>query len=173
VGFRVGDYDARETLVIDPTVSYLSAVAGFSNDVANGIAVDGAGNSYITGYTDSLNFPAVNAVQPAKSDDFDVFVAALNPTGSALLYSTYLGGNDWDWGSAIAVDSSGNAYLTGFSASTDFPTANALQPSRAGAPYDAFVVKLTAAGSLSYSTYLGGNTVYYGRAIAVDSRGRG
>ena len=121
-----------------------------------GIAVDSAGNAYVTGYTVSTDFPTANALFPTSGGPQDAFVTKLNPAGSALVYSTYLGGSGSDTGSAIAVDSSGNAYVTG-SEFTNFPTANALFAANGGG-IDAFVTKLNAAGSaLVYSTYLGGS----------------
>jgi hypothetical protein len=171
VGFQVGDYDVRETLVIDPTVSYLALFGGFGNDFVAGIALDGAANAYVTGYTDSLNFPAVNAIQPTKSSNYDSFVAKLNAAGTALIYSTYLGGSDFENANGIAVDDSGNAYVTGLTASTDFPLANALQPLKAGSA-DVFVARLNAAGNtLGYSTYIGGSSFERGGGIAVDGAG--
>jgi len=132
-----------------------------SNECANfpvgGIAVDGLGNAYVTGYTSSTDFPTASPLQPANGGGTDAFVAKLNASGSALLYSTYLGGNSGDFASGIAVDGSGNAYVTGWTSSTNFPTASPLQPALAGGS-DAFVAKLNAAGSaLLYSTYLGGS----------------
>jgi hypothetical protein len=119
---------------------------------------------------------AANPLQPncenCGSVNGDAFVAKLNPAGSALVYSTYLGGSDVNWGNGIAVDSSGNAYVTGSTTSIDFPIANPLQASFGGGNYDAFVAKLNAAGSaLVYSTYLGGSRDDWGFGIAVDSSG--
>ena len=109
---------------------------------AYGIAVDGSGNAYVAGYTNSTNFPTVNPLQPANGGDFDAFVTKLNPTGSALVYSTYLGGSVTDYGLGIAADSSGNAYVAGYTNSTNFPTVNPLQPAYGGGAYDAFVAKI-------------------------------
>jgi hypothetical protein len=128
---------------------------------------------YITGYTYSTDFPAVNAIQPNLSNgtSTDAFVSKINASGSALVYSTYLGGSKSETSAGIAVDSAGNAYITGQTSSADFPTVKAIQPGiRAGA--DAFVSELNAAGSaLVYSTYLGGNHLDLGSAIAVDLAG--
>ena len=157
---------------------------GSGQDYGLGIAVDSSGNAYVTGYTSSTNFPTKNAFQaaftavncPPGSDPypcFNAFVTKLNAAGSALVYSTYLGGSGDDNGSGIAVDSSGNAYVTGYTHSTNFPTtANAFQPAFGGGSIHAFVTKLNAAGSaLVYSTYLGGSGGDYGQAIAVDASG--
>jgi hypothetical protein len=156
---------------------YSTYLGGGNSEVGLGIAVDSTGSAYVTGETSSSNFPTVNAFQGTKGHLFtdDAFVAKLNPAGSALVYSTYLGGINDDQGNDIAVDSAGNAYVTGFTESSDFPTANALQ-STFGGRYceggDAFVTKFNAAGSaLVYSTYLGGALDEQGRSIAVDSAG--
>lgn len=133
------------------------------------IAVDLAGNAYVTGFTTSIDFPTVNALQPNRGTlGADAFVTKLNAAGSAFVYSTYLGGQDDDFGLGIAVDGSGRAYVTGFTASSDFPTLGALQPF--GGSSDAFVTRLNAAGSaLGYSTFLGGSRTDSGSGIAVDA----
>ena len=136
---------------------YSTYLGGNGEDGAASIAVDAAGNAYVAGTTDSTNFPTVNAFQPAfGGGGDDAFVTKLNPTGSALLYSTYLGGNGFDECESIAVDAAGNAYVVGTTDSTNFPTVNAFQPAFGGG--DAFVTKLNPTGSaLVYSTYLGGS----------------
>jgi hypothetical protein len=171
VGFEIADYDSRRSLFIDPQV-YSTYLGGSGGDVGLGIAVDSSGDTYVTGYTDSTDFPTMNPLQPVNGGGaFDAFVARLNPTGSALVYSTYLGGSGNDFGSGIAVDSSGNTYVVGATSSTDFPTMNPLQPANGGSN-DAFVAELNPTGSaLVYSTYLGGSDVDYGFGIAVDSSG--
>ena len=142
---------------------------------AYGIAVDGAGSAYVTGYLDSTDFPTTaGAAQTTYAGGVtDAFVTKLNATGSGLVYSTYLGGSDDDRGNGIAVDGAGSAYVTGFTLSTDFPTtAGATQTTYAGGGNDAFVMKLNAAGSgLAYSTYLGGTDDDRGNGIAVDGAG--
>src|SRR5262249_30697392 len=115
---------------------------------------------YVTGFTYSTDFPTANALQAVRGGGgfADAFVAKMNAAGSALVYSTYLGGADEDEGGGIAVDGSGNAYVVGYTSSSNFPTANAVQAAYGGGSFDAFVAKLNAAGSaLAYSTYLGGN----------------
>ncbi len=174
LGFLVGAYDPTKPLVIDPVLTYSTYLGGNKDDQAYGIAIDSAGNTYVTGYTYSTNFPTKNAFQGTNHGAGDVFVTKLNASGSALVYSTYLGGSGSEVGYSIAVDSAGNAYVTGFTSSTDFPTKNALQPTNHGGYYgdDAFVTKLNASGSaLVYSTYLGGSGDDYGQGIAVDSAG--
>jgi hypothetical protein len=150
---------------------YATYLGGSNPDSGTGIAVDAAGNAYVTGYTGSTNFPTTNPLQPANKGFQNAFVAKLNAAGSALVYATYLGGSGTDAGQGIAVDAAGNAYVTGQTTSTDFPTANALQPANGGGA-DAFVAKLNAAGTaLAYSTYLGGSADDSGDGIAVDSQG--
>jgi uncharacterized repeat protein (TIGR01451 family) len=149
---------------------YSTYLGGSNFDVAQGIAVDASGNAYIAGFTNSGNFPTVNPLQASIGGNNDAFVTKLNATGSALLYSTFLGGSGADAGSGIAVDASGNAYITGNTSSSNFPTVNALQPSYGGGSEDAFVSKLTASGSaLLYSTYLGGSALDRGAGIAADA----
>jgi hypothetical protein len=173
VSFEVGAYDRAQALVIDPVLVYSTYLGGSSEDYGFGIAVDSAGNAYVTGRTASTNFPTASPLQAAYGgSDWDAFVAKLNAAGSALVYSTYLGGSGSDeLGFGIAVDSAGNAYVAGQTTSTNFPTASPLQAASGGG-YDAFVAKLNAAGSaLLYSTYLGGSGGDFGQGIAVDSSG--
>jgi len=177
IGFEVAAYDASRPLIIDPVLSYSTYLGGSAGDFGNAIAVDASGNAYITGFTTSANFPTKNAFQAALSGANDAFVAKLDPTGSALVYSTFLGGTMDDFGNGIAVDSSVNAYVTGSTRSTNFPTASPFQAnckSCANGQGNAFVAKLSAAGStLTYSTYLGGSgngtDGDFGNGIAVDA----
>ncbi len=173
IGFAVSRYDRTKPLVIDPVVIYSTYLGGSGLESATAVAVDPNGNAYITGSTNSTNFPTADPLQPAigGTPTTDVFVTKINPTGSALVYSTYLGGSFSDSGFGIALDSGGNAYVTGQTSSLNFPTANALQGTLAG-EVDAFVAKLNSQGSmLVYSSYLGGAFDDSGRAIAVDSFG--
>jgi hypothetical protein len=174
VGFDLGEYDRSQPLVIDPVIAYSTYLGGSGADIAGSIAVDAAGNTYVTGLTWSLDFPTSNPVQPApggNSDMGDVFVAKLNAEGSALVYSTYLGGLGFDYGQDIAVDGDGNAYVTGTTQSPDFPTQNPLQPGLAGGRViDLFVTKLNADGSaLAYSTYLGGTDAEFDATLTIDN----
>ncbi len=172
IRFSLAAYDKTKPLVVDPVLVYATYLGGNDIDVGYGIAVDSSGNAYVTGQTLSTNFPPANPFRIANGGGYDAFVTKLNVSGSALIYSTYLGGSAFDFGQGIAVDSSGNAYVTGETSSTNFPTANAIQTRFGGANTDAFVAKLNAAGSaLVYSTYLGGNGQDYGTGIAVDSSG--
>jgi hypothetical protein len=150
---------------------YSTYLGGSDADAGYGIAVDASGSAYVTGSTSSTDFPTHNPLQASNGGDYDVFVSKLNAAGSALVYSTYLGGSNYDEGLAIVVDASGYAYVTGPTFSTDFPIQNPLQATNHGY-YNAFVTKLNAAGSaLVYSTYLGGSNYDYSQAIAADSSG--
>ena len=154
--------------------SYSTYLGGSSYDVGGAIAVDSSGNAYVTGQTYSKDFPTVNPFQASLKGSVNAFVSKLNSTGSALVYSTYLGGSTIEWGAGIALDSAGNAYVTGYTQSTDFPTANPFQATCGSCTSlpDAFVSKLNPAGSaLVYSTYLGGSNSDQGGGIAVDSSG--
>src|SRR5262249_7422111 len=159
-------------LVIDPVLAYSTYLGGSGDDAGNGIAVDGAGNVYVTGSTASTDFPTQNPVQGTYGGGVcipnactDAFVTQLNAAGTALVYSTYLGGNDNDVGIGIAVDSSGSAYVTGSTSSANFPTTAGAYQRTSGGFEDAFVAKLSPAGStLVYSTYLGGSDDDHGQA---------
>ncbi|MCI0392688.1 MAG: SBBP repeat-containing protein [Acidobacteria bacterium] len=155
------------------SLSYLTYLGGFEADYALGIAVDPDGNAFVAGQTDSANFPTAGAIQAARSGfGTDAYVAKINPTGTALVYSTYLGGNSTDFAEKIALDASGSAYVAGSTLSTNFPTRSPLQSANAGGFYDAFVAKLNPAGSaLEYSTYLGGSDRDNATGIAVDRSG--
>jgi hypothetical protein len=170
-GFYVTAYDNRYPLIIDPMLAYSTYLGGSSGDFGYGIAVDASGSAYVTGQTNSSNFPTQNPYQETRAGNDDVFVAKLSAGGDSLVYSTYLGGSQGDYGRGIAVDSTGCAYVTGGTNSGNFPTQNPYQGTNAG-NYDAFVARLSAAGtSLVYSTYLGGSHDDYGLGIAVDSAG--
>jgi hypothetical protein len=164
VTFEVSGYDKTRPLVIDPVLAYSTYLGGDYYDSGSGIAVDSSGNAYVTGYTYSSDFPTANPLQASLNGKENAFVSKLNSTGSALAYSTYLGGSGSDAGNGIAVDSAGNAYVAGSTSSTDFPTVNPLQGTSCGG---GFVSKLNATGSaLVYSTCI--NNVGTS-GIAVDS----
>lgn len=171
ISFEVGSYDRSKPLVIDPVMTYSTFLGGGVTDDATGIALDSSGNMYIVGITNSTDFPTVNAFQGANAGPGDdVFVAKLKADGSALLYSTYLGGSDaFERAGGIAVDASGNAYVAGATFSTNFPLVNPLQSCCGGG--DAFIAKIGADGSLAFSTYLGGSLTEFGVSIALDSQG--
>ncbi len=161
------------------TVVYSTYLGGNGNDYGQGIAVDQAGNAYVTGPTGTSGsgFPgtAGSLLQSTNAGGGDVFIAKLNTAGTALVYATYLGGSDSDEGNAIAVDQAGNAYVTGRTrtSGSGFPgTAGSLIQSAFGGEYDGFAAKINAAGTaLVYATYLGGSGNEGGRAIAVDQVG--
>ena len=164
-----GTYDATKPLIIDPTLVYSTYLGGSSDEFGRKIATDSSGNAYIAGQTKSSNFPTASPYQGSFGGTEDAFVTKLNASGTALVYSTYLGGSGTDQAIGLTIDSSGNAYIVGNTDSTDFPTASPYQAANAGTQ-DAFVAKLNAAGSaLTYSTYLGGSLSENGRMIAVDS----
>ncbi len=175
VTFEIAKYDRSEALIIDPVLSYSTYLGGGSAEEGRAIAVDANRNVYVTGTTSSPDFPAVNAAQSTSSNintyGLDAFVAKLNPSGTTLLYATYLGGSFGDEGNAIAVDASGNAYVAGTTISKDFPVVNAVQSEVN--EYDAFVTKLDATGSqILFSTYLGGDGEDAAFGIAADSAGK-
>jgi hypothetical protein len=178
IGFALGDYNTNEPLTIDPQLIYSTYLGGSAFDGAKSVAVDFAGNAYITGVTQSTNFPTKNPISAARNGNTDAFVVKINPTGTELIYATYLGGSSGEDQSGpqraggIAVDSSGNAYVTGCTNSADFPTVNPIQGYGGFGNCDVFVSKLNTAGSaLIYSTYLGGSGVDTANAIAVDDQG--
>jgi RHS repeat-associated protein len=150
---------------------YSTFLGGTGTDYGVAIAVDGSGNADVAGYTLSTNFPTVSPLQTANAGGKDAFLAKLTAAGSALVYSTYLGGSGDDVANGIAVNGSGNAYVTGLTQSTNFPTVNPFQLT-AGGGGDAFVAQVNVAGSgLAYSTYLGGSGYDYGQGIVVDNSG--
>ena len=148
---------------------YSSFLGGAGADEGAGLAIDDSGNAYVVGATASGDFNTSNPLQNTNRGQQDVFVTKVNPQGSALVYSTYLGGQRNDVGTSIAVDFAGVAYITGSTASPDFPLQNPLQGTYGGGDLDAFVTKINAAGSaLPYSSYLGGNLAEVGNSIAAD-----
>jgi hypothetical protein len=188
VGFQVAPYDHARALCIDPVLIYSTYLGGTGPDQGSAIAVDSSGSAYVAGYTYSNNFPVLGGFQGSLQGEVSAFVTKLSADGSSLVYSTYIGGSAGASGpttaaSGIAVDSSGSAYVTGYTTATNFPTQSPFQGGLQGAE-SAFVTKLSADGSsLVYSTYLGGPDTISGTgqplspasnsaaAIAVDSSG--
>jgi uncharacterized repeat protein (TIGR01451 family) len=175
--YRGGDFDGVvfKLNAQGNALVYSSFLGGEDNDSAEGIAVDLSGNAYVTGGTRSSGFPVTaSAFQSFRAGDTDAFLTKLNASGSAVLYSTLLGGVGTDRGSGVVIDSSGNAFLAGYSASPDFPTQNAFQ-GFSGGSFDAFITKIDAnasgAASLLFSTYLGGIGDDKAYGIAIDSGG--
>jgi uncharacterized protein (TIGR03437 family) len=149
-------------------IVYSTLFGGSGADQGIGIAVDNTGAAYIAGSTTSLNFPVVNPAQAAYGGNTDAFVAKLNDSGTALVYSTYLGGSNADSAAGIAVDkTSGRAFVTGVTNSNNFPTQTPYQAAVKGGR-DAFITKLDPAGALVFSTYLGGTGEDYGQSVAID-----
>src|SRR5579863_9779824 len=177
-GFEVGRYRKDERLTIDPVLSYSTYLGGSGGDVAYAVGVDTAGNAYVAGETNSTNFPTSNARQGASGGNGDAFVAKLNPTGTALLFSTYFGGSGSDSAAGLAVGS-GDVFVTGTTTSADFPIAPTSTSTSAtqafqtvyGGNGDAFVAQFGSTGTLVYSSYLGGSGADFGQAVAVDSMG--
>jgi hypothetical protein len=173
VRFALGPYDPARSLVIDPEMTYSSYLGGMGTEAIYAMTTDAAGNLYLTGYTSSPDFPLRDPIQPTPAGFFDVFITKLNPSGSDLVYSTYLGGRLWDIGAGIAVDSQGNTFVVGNTDSSDFPLANPVQPVYGGGTQDAFVAQLDPSGTrLVYSTYLGGNQDDIGGGVAVRDSGQ-
>lgn len=216
--FQIDDYDRKEPLIIDPTLTYstmlgttsarsiavdnagnayitgqidsdfyvfklnpsgtaliyTTLIGGTLDEESSALAVDSSGNVYVTGITESTDFPTTNAIQSSSKGAADAFVTKINSSGTALVYSTYLGGNQNDGGSSIEVNSAGNAFIVGSTGSTDFPVANALQPTKApGTSFDIFVSKINSTGNaLVYSTYIGGSDSDRGLGLALDSEER-
>ena len=148
MGFVVPDYDPREPLIIDPVLNYSTYLGGSAGDAGNAIALDTQYDAYVTGSTASTNFPKKNPYQTTYGGDTDAFVTQVRYDGEVIIYSTYLGGNNYDAGNGIAVDSSGEVYATGTTYSANFPisSVNVFQPTLGGNS-DAFLVKLDPSGT--------------------------
>ena len=173
VGLQLGSYDRSRELVIDPSLSYATYLGGTAEDDGYAIAINGSGEAYVTGQTKSTDFPTVTgAYSTSYKAGFDVFVTKVAANGSSLVYSTYIGGLGDDSGTAISLDGSGNAYVVGGTASTDFPTTAGVVQTSHGTGLDAFVLELASnGGSLTFSTYLGGNGDDVANGVAVDTTG--
>jgi hypothetical protein len=173
VGFRIGHYDRKKPIVIDPILDY-STYLGDSGG-ANAIAVNSAGEAYVAGWADTGMPTTTGAIEPTPESKTDIsaFVAKFNSTGTALIYCTYLSGNGADEANGIAVDNAGNAYVAGTTSSTDFPTTTgAFQTANKAANGGSFIAKINSTGTaLAYSTYLSGSTSSQITGIAVDSSG--
>jgi len=154
---------------------YSTFLGGSNDEFGRGIAVDSSGSAYVTGITNSANFPTTVGAFDATLDGvgtFDAFVTKVNPAGSALVYSTFLGGVNSESGNGIAVDTSGSAHVTGSTGSDNFPTTAGAFDTTRSQDADAFVTKLNpAASALVYSTFLGGFDTDFGNAIVLDTFG--
>src|SRR6516162_4007038 len=168
-----GDAFVSKLNAAGSSLVYSTYLGGSDVDFGNHIAIDSSGNAYVTGQTYSSDFPiTAGAFQTRLPNPQTGYVSKLNAAGSALIYSTYLGGSGLDQIFAIALDSSGNAYVTGRTTSSNFPTTPDALQTTSGGSFDAFVSKLNAAGTaLIYSTYLGGNQDDEAYGIALDASG--
>jgi hypothetical protein len=174
VGFKLGAYDRSRELVIDPILVYGTFLGGnltYAYDESRGVAVDATGATYVAGRTNAIDFFGGTGYDPSQNGGEDVFLIKLSADGTSVVYSTFIGGNSTDVAEGLAVDSSGAAYVTGYTCSSNFPvTSGAFDSSWNGC--DAFVTKVAADGaSLVYSTYLGGSSTDYARGIDVDASG--
>jgi len=175
-GFEVGAYDRTKPLVLDPAVLvYCGYIGGSDDDISYGIAVDSTGNAYVTGRTDSTIFPVIGGPDLTHNGYIDAFVAKVNASGTALVYCGYIGGSGYDVGRGIAVDGSGNAYITGYTVSSEgtFPVIGGPDLTYNGLFFEeAFVAKVNASGTaLVYCGYIGGSGTDEGHGIAVDGSG--
>ena len=160
---------------IDPisgALVYSTYLGGLGNDKGTEIAVDAAGNAHVVGFTNSDDFPTTSGVaQNSISGSYDIFVTKINPDGNALLFSTYLGGSNLEFGNDIAVDAGGNVYIVGETESSDYPTLSAFQPNNASTLQDAVITKLNSTGGIVWSSYYGGSSTEDGENIALDPTG--
>ena len=173
--YNLGWYDGFVTKfsAAGNSLVYSTFLGGSGYDLGYGIALGHDGSAYVTGGTNSTDFPVQNPYDASPNGDFDAFVTKFTPAGNSLVYSTFLGGSGYDGSNGVVVDGSGCAYVTGQTTSTDFPTQNAYDATYNLGGYDAFVTKFSTAGNaLAYSTYLGGKGAEYGYGIAADASGR-
>lgn len=185
VTFEPGSYDHSKPLVIDPVLQYSTYLGGSDNDGPMALTIDSSGNAYIVGGTVSSNFPVTSGVAQSTFGGQlvgctgvphfvcgDAFVAKLNPTGTALVFATYLGGNDRDSAAGVAIDSTGDVFVAGQTQSANFPVTSGVFQSALAGTRNAFVAKLNSTGSqLLYSTYLGGSAKDVANYLAIDSSG--
>jgi hypothetical protein len=181
VGFRLATYDRRRPIVIDPVLAYSTHFAGSSDDRNDGVAADAEGNAYLVGTAMSANFPTLNGYVSSANPNGIAILTKLNPAGTSLLYSTYIGGSGGEYGYGVAAGSNGKVYITGLTFSPDFPVVGGFQTSTGTTAGNAFVAEIdtTQAGqaSLVYSTYLGGGgnrtnpSGDFAAGIAVDAAG--
>ena len=171
IAFQVAQYDLSKPLVIDPVLVYSTYLGGSGDDQPSGIAVDSAGSVYLAGYTDSTDFPLAT-LKSLPAGSTHVFVAKFDPTGSNLVYADYIGGDSQDYGYALVLDSANDVYVTGSTASSNFPVVNYPYQGTYPGSFNGFLSKVSADGSsLLYSTYLGGNGSDQPASIAIDSVG--
>jgi hypothetical protein len=170
--FKMGEYRKDRELVIDPALTYSTYLGGSGeNNSSGGITIGGNGNVYITGFTKSTDFPTTPGAYDTTYNmgSFDAYVTKLNSTGSNLLYSTFLGGSSSNAAEDIVIDGSDNAYVFGYTYSSDFPTTPGAFDTSHNGSCDVFVTKLDPTGSsLLYSTFIGGSSGEYSGEIEID-----
>jgi hypothetical protein len=167
IGFTVAKYDESQKLVIDPLL-YSTYLGGPGTDYGYSIEIGPQGNLFVTGRTNSVNFPLLNAYNGTLQGT-DCFVIKLNRTGNGIIYSTFVGGSGGDVAQSIAIDDLGRAYVTGYTTSTDFPSVYPYDDTYNGGDRDCFVFRLNSTGNgLDYSTYVGGSDTDDGYALAID-----
>lgn len=172
VGFEVGSYDPAWPLVIDPTIGFSTYFGGPGNDTTSAVAVDANGNIYVVGTQWSWGSPNKTEIKTAPLDNDDVYVVKLDPTGTQVLKTTFIGGAGADTGVEVAVDGSGRAYVVGKTTSSNFPTAGANAQTAPGGAEDGFLVRLNSAGTaLEYGTYLGGSSFDQTEGLALQAGG--
>lgn len=175
-------YNAGNSVFSDTFITKLDAsgkglvysvfLGGSGNDIGSAITADAQGNAYITGFTDSADFPLASAMYDHRAGASDAFITKINKDGSALVYSTYLGGNKSEWGRGVAVDTGGNAYVTGWTFSENFPVTPAMNKIGERGFQDAFVTKVDSSGKgIVYSICIGGGKYDVSNGIAVDTDG--
>jgi hypothetical protein len=173
VGFELGTYDRGQKLTIDPVLTYSTYLGGTGGDVAYGVAINSAGNMFVTGITASLTFPTSSGTyQPAYVGDGDIFVTEFDPTGTRIVFSTYLGGTGVDTPAQILLNAAGNIFLVGSTTSSNFPTTSGVFQPNYGGIQDAFLTEMKGDGTgLVFSTYIGGSAADFGTAMTLDPAG--
>jgi len=172
VGFAVGRYDRRRSLIIDPSLfysTYLANASSFALSAATSVALDSSGNSYVGGWIESNGLPTPLVGQTSNDGGVDGLLIKCSPTG-AILFATYFGGSGYDQILGVAVDGLGHAWVTGMTTSSNLPLANAFQTAPGGYE-NAFVASFSSSGSLLFSTYFGGTGPDSGNGITSDSAG--
>jgi hypothetical protein len=172
VSFSLGKYDRNSALIIDPPLQWASQQISTGYDYALAVATprDNSGGAYVTGFTDANDFPVLNAYQGTINAIEDMFVYRLNTSGT-LVWSTYYGGSDYDGGKGVTSDANGNCYVTGYTASSDFPVQNPVQTLYGGGVYDATILKFNSSGVRQWATWYGGLQTDYANAIDADQSG--
>ena len=174
IHFALGAYNTAYPLIIDPILVYATYLGGTASDAIFDLAVDSIGNVYVTGNTYSLDFPTTAGAWSTSMDGpEDIFIVKLDSSGSNLIYASYIGGSDQDFGFALDIDVAHNIYVTGSTRSLDFPATTGAYDLTKSSPSDAYLLKLDASGSnLEYATYLGGNNNEEGFSVKVNNLGQ-